>query len=108
MGKWRPAPLPTQFHGVTIGAEPIRYGDGSGPFVGTRAMARDTSTAHDAVTARGIFGNALLGLFTTAEIGWLFNEPVPETDSKVSHAVITRLCREWTRATQAESTHADR
>ena len=78
MRKRSPAPLPTEFHGITIGADQIRCGDVSGPLVGTRAMVRDESTTHDEVTARGIFGNALVGIFTTDEIGWSFSEPVPE------------------------------
>ena len=78
MSKRPPALLPTEFHGITIGADQIRCGDKSGPLVGTRAMVRDESTTHDEVTARGIFGNALVGIFTTDEIGWSFSEPVPE------------------------------
>ncbi len=48
------------------------------------------------------FGPKQLGALCVQSIA------MPETDSKVSHAVITRLCREWTRATQAESTHTQR
>ena len=45
------------------------------------------------------FGPKQLGALCVQSIA------MPETDSKVSHAVITRLCREWTRAAKAESTH---
>ncbi|MCX6408970.1 MAG: hypothetical protein NT143_00775 [Actinobacteria bacterium] len=45
------------------------------------------------------FGPKQLGALCVQSIA------MPETDSKVSHAVVTRLCREWTRAAKAESTH---
>lgn len=78
MGKREPTPLPTDFHGIQIGGGHIAYGDIRGPLAGTRAMVRDESTTHEEATARGIFGNALVGMFTTDEIGWSFREPVPE------------------------------
>ncbi len=75
MGTRAPAPLPTEFHGVSIAAGRLTHGDLDAPLVGVRVMVRDESTTDHEVTAAGL-AEAMRTILTTDQTDWSLRQRV--------------------------------